>query len=299
MALQLSVVSASALVFVLCAAGCGAEKTLNSDDVDPNAIFATYQVGFDDEIGKVHLSAAFSLGDQAGSRVVLRSPSNVSVDGVNLTAGFPAEVEGAALQLVPGDYSLSFSRGKPPPSYLFEFIRPDGKRVVNAVPVVSAVEIDFAALPPQVSRRTRLRVAFLMEEKKMEDAKVTCVLQSMNETGRDTVASSDVDQEPPGQTSASPLEGGRLGRVGPVPLGVPSGPSSPAQNEVKRVSVVEEPARGGGCLFRSESLVRLVAGPARLWTRAVRESKLLEGHTRGGAWRSVTASVAGLVEILP
>lgn len=288
-----------ALGLGVCVAGCGAEKTLNSDDVDPEAIFASYQVGFDDEGGKVHLSAAFSLGERSGSRVVLRSPASVSVDGVNLAAGASPEVQGGALQLAAGDYALSLSRAKPPASYLFQFTRPDGKQVVNDVPVVSAVEIDSEALPPRVSRRRSLRVVFLTEEKKSEGVKVTCVLQSLNETGRDRDAPGDTDAERPPQTGATPPVGGRLGPVGSVPPGAPNGVNAPVEDQVERVGVLEEPARGGGCVFPSERLVRLVTGTARLWTRAVRESQQLPGYARGGEWRSVTASVASLVEILP
>lgn len=284
------------LSLLLC--GCGEGKTYGSDDVDPDALFPSYQVGFDQDAAEVFLSAAFTLGESTGSRVSLEAPAQVAVNGVTLGPGAPSG--SALLLLAPTDYALNVSRSLPPSAYTFVLTRPDRRLIESQVPVVAPVQVDLDSVPQQASRRRQLRVALVVDETEKGDltsAQVSCLLQILGESSKDTDSSGSLVPSDSSGIGARQPNAGRLGPDEAVPAG--SSSAQGAVPEPARLNLLEEPAQGGVCIFKADRLALLPTGPARLATRAEMKAEQLSGFPKGGQWRSVTLGSGTFFEIVP
>ncbi len=63
---------------------CTTEEIANSKDVNPETIFTTYSINYNEKNNKVDTRAQFRFGGAAGTTLVLDSASSVSLDGIKL-----------------------------------------------------------------------------------------------------------------------------------------------------------------------------------------------------------------------
>jgi hypothetical protein len=168
--------------------GCSSD-TVDSKDVSESPIYRSYNLDYDVAQNSLNIMAQFRVGGVSGTTVRLSEPSSVSVEGVTLPIK-DAEQSMARSLFTGTYYSLKKDIVRPNRDYSFKWMRRDGARIEDIVPVASAVHITTPTAGVAVDKNTPLDVIVDTDSQGSDDL-ITVVLKkvgaSRSENSRDSV----------------------------------------------------------------------------------------------------------------
>lgn len=126
------------LGLLLAVPACWSIDSIDSEDVNEDALWGEYSVGFDSDDGELRFYAQFRVGGSTGTTVRLSDPSQVTANGsvMQLFDG-----DEAWLNLEGSYYYLEEGAAVPEGSYEFVWTRLDGSTYTNVVQMADSIGI--------------------------------------------------------------------------------------------------------------------------------------------------------------
>jgi hypothetical protein len=135
--------------------GCGSNATVDSTDVNEDKIFQAYHADFDAGKNRLLLEAKFTLGDDAGTTIRLKDPSQIAV---NETPMVLHDGDKGFVKLLGTYYTLEEMTKTPKGPYTFQWTRSNGQVVDNPALLPKPVTIASPASDAELKRTESLTV---------------------------------------------------------------------------------------------------------------------------------------------
>ena len=157
------VMSKGSVIFSLAAglAACGSNDTIDSKDVNPEALYGEYTADFNADAGREELFVQFRVGGSTGTTVRLNDPAKVEANSQRLLEqGGTSSI----INLIGTYYGLTTYKPAPEDSVTFVWTRDDKKTFQNVVVMAKPVSIGSPEADLKQSRKNDLKIEVTGDE---------------------------------------------------------------------------------------------------------------------------------------